>query len=47
MGHLHYHVRDVEASKRFWVALGGRVTIGLGAPDAIQFPDVFVVLTKG
>ena len=24
MGHLHYRVRDVEANKRFWIALGGR-----------------------
>jgi glucose/arabinose dehydrogenase len=23
MGHLHYRVRDVEANKKFWVALGG------------------------
>jgi catechol 2,3-dioxygenase-like lactoylglutathione lyase family enzyme len=24
MGHLHYRVRDVEANKRFWMALGGK-----------------------
>jgi catechol 2,3-dioxygenase-like lactoylglutathione lyase family enzyme len=24
MGHLHYKVRDVEANKRFWIALGGQ-----------------------
>ena len=24
MGHLHYRVRDVEANKRFWIALGGK-----------------------
>jgi glucose/arabinose dehydrogenase len=23
MGHLHYRVRDVEANKKFWIALGG------------------------
>jgi glucose/arabinose dehydrogenase len=23
MGHLHYRVRDVDANKKFWVALGG------------------------
>ena len=23
MGHLHYMVRDVEANKKFWLALGG------------------------
>jgi catechol 2,3-dioxygenase-like lactoylglutathione lyase family enzyme len=46
MGHLHYHVRDVEANKRFWVALGGK-PVTIAGTDAIQFPDVFVVLTKG
>ena len=45
MGHLHYHVRDVEANKRFWVALGG-TPVTIGKTDAIRFPDVFVVLTK-
>jgi catechol 2,3-dioxygenase-like lactoylglutathione lyase family enzyme len=45
MGHLHYQVRDVEANKRFWVALGG-------APDTfagtvvVKFPDVLVFLTQ-
>ena len=46
MGHLHYHVRDVEANKRFWVALGGK-PVTIGGTDAIQFPDVFVVLDEG
>ena len=46
MGHLHYHVRDVEANKRFWVALGG-TPVTIGTTEAIKFPDVFIVLTKG
>lgn len=46
MGHLHYHVRDVEANKRFWMSLGG-TPVTIGTFDAIRFPDVFVVLTKG
>jgi catechol 2,3-dioxygenase-like lactoylglutathione lyase family enzyme len=46
MGHLHYHVRDVEANKRFWISLGGTAVTIAGEP-AIKFPDVFVVLTKG
>jgi catechol 2,3-dioxygenase-like lactoylglutathione lyase family enzyme len=46
MGHLHYHVRDVEANKRFWVSLGG-TPVMIGTTEAIKFPDVFVVLTKG
>jgi catechol 2,3-dioxygenase-like lactoylglutathione lyase family enzyme len=45
MGHLHYHVRDVEANKRFWVALGGQA-IRVGEADVIKFPDVLVFLTR-
>ena len=45
MGHLHYHVRDVEANKQFWVSLGG-TPVRIGTIEAIRFPDVFVVLTK-
>jgi len=45
MGHLHYHVRDVEANKRFWVSLGGTPAT-IAGEQAIRFPDVFVVLTK-
>ena len=46
MGHLHYQVRDVEASRRFWVALGG-TPLKVGSADAIRFPDVMVFLTPG
>jgi catechol 2,3-dioxygenase-like lactoylglutathione lyase family enzyme len=46
MGHLHYHVRDVEANKRFWVALGGEAT-RLGSTEAVRFPGVLIVLTAG
>ncbi len=46
MGHLHYHVRDVEANARFWVALGGeRGTFG--ETTVITFPDVLVFLDEG
>jgi extradiol dioxygenase family protein len=44
MGHLHYHVRDVEANKRFWIALGG-TAIKVGTADVVKFPDVLVFLT--
>jgi len=44
MGHLHYLVRDVEANRRFWVALGG-TPIKVGGTDAVKFPDVLVFLT--
>ena len=46
MGHLHYTVRDVEANTRFWVSLGGKAT-KVGTTDAVSFPDVMVLLTKG
>jgi hypothetical protein len=46
MGHLHYHVRDVEANRKFWVALGGTATRA-GSSDAVRFPGVLVVLTEG
>jgi catechol 2,3-dioxygenase-like lactoylglutathione lyase family enzyme len=45
MGHLHYYVRDVEANKRFWVALGGRPT-QLGTTEVVSFPDVLVFLRE-
>jgi catechol 2,3-dioxygenase-like lactoylglutathione lyase family enzyme len=45
MGHLHYHVRDVDANKRFWMSLGGTPATIAGV-EVIKFPDVFVVLTK-
>jgi catechol 2,3-dioxygenase-like lactoylglutathione lyase family enzyme len=45
MGHLHYHVRDVAANKRFWIALGGTPT-RVGATEVVKFPDVLVFLTE-
>jgi len=45
MGHLHYNVRDVEASKEFWLALGGTET-ALGPNAVIRFPDVLVLLRE-
>lgn len=45
MGHLHYNVRDVEANKAFWLALGGTET-ALGTTPAIRFPDVIVLLRE-
>ena len=46
MGHLHYHVRDVEANARFWVALGGERS-AFGETTVITFPDVLVFLDEG
>lgn len=44
MGHLHYQVRDVEANRRFWIALGG-TPLKIGSADVVKFPDVLVFLT--
>src|SRR6478736_3280206 len=46
MGHLHYVVRDVQANKKFWIALGGR-PLKVGAVDVVAFPDVLVFLSQG
>ena len=48
MGHVHYYVRDVAASRAFWVALGGAPrTAPRGAAAEIVFPDVEVHLDAG
>lgn len=50
MGHVHYTVRDVAASRAFWVALGGRRLDRdpvEGAAELIEFPDVLVRLDAG
>src|SRR5687767_4194942 len=46
MGHLHYQVRDVEANKKFWMALGGKPA-KLRATEVVKFPDVLVFLSQG
>jgi len=46
MGHLHYVVRDVEANRRFWVALGGTAR-DTGPAHVVVFPGVLVFLTQG
>src|SRR5690349_4639587 len=46
MGHLHYHVSDVEANKKFWVAMGG-VPGKFGTTDIVKLPDIIIFLTPG
>lgn len=43
MGHLHLATTDVEASRRFWAALGG-VGVQNGQLQLIQLPGTFVML---
>jgi len=46
MGHLHLTVRDPDAQKAFWTAMGG-VAVSNGRLQLIQFPGTFVMLRKG
>jgi len=43
MGHLHLNVRDVEANKKFFTAIGG-VALKAEPFDIIKFPDVLIYL---
>ncbi len=43
MGHLHLNVRDVEANKKFFTAIGG-VALKAEPFDVIKFPDVLIFL---
>jgi glucose/arabinose dehydrogenase len=48
MGHLHYYVADVAASRAFWEKLGGKPRQpSAGGPLVIAFPDVEVHLSPG
>jgi catechol 2,3-dioxygenase-like lactoylglutathione lyase family enzyme len=44
MGHVHYHVRDVEAHKRFWAALGAQ-PIKFRDTDVMKLPEILIFLT--
>lgn len=46
MGHLHYFVRDVEAHRSFWLALGG-VPMPFTAGELIEMPGLYVLLSEG
>ena len=45
MGHLHLATPDVDASRRFWTALGG-VAVQNGQLQLIQLPGTFVMLRQ-
>src|SRR5688572_14923501 len=45
MGHLHLTTTDLEASRRFWTALGG-VAVQNGQLQLIQLPGTFVMLRQ-
>jgi catechol 2,3-dioxygenase-like lactoylglutathione lyase family enzyme len=49
MGHLHLNVRDIEADKRFWLALGGVAAKQISANasrEVVKFPGVLVTIAK-
>src|SRR5262252_4236147 len=46
MGHLHYVVKDVEATRRFWLQLGGS-PIRVGSIEAVEFPEILVLIERG
>src|SRR5216684_5400198 len=46
MGHVHLVMQDVEAGKKFWLAMGATPT-KLGANDFMKFPGVLILLRKG
>ncbi len=45
MGHLHFYVADIEANKRFWVALGATPEAKLGTSEVLRLPGTLVLLT--
>jgi catechol 2,3-dioxygenase-like lactoylglutathione lyase family enzyme len=46
MGHVHLFVQDVEAAKKFWIAVGA-APIKFGANEAMKFPGALILLRKG
>ena len=46
LGHWHAIVQDVEATKKFWMLLGG-APIKIDGTDVMKFPGVLVFLTPG
>lgn len=46
MGHIHLHVRNVDAHRQFWTNhLGGEI-VSNGALELIEFPGVYLALTQ-
>jgi catechol 2,3-dioxygenase-like lactoylglutathione lyase family enzyme len=45
MGHVHVNVRDIEASKTFYVGLGGTAA-RIGTLDVIRYPGALFILRK-
>jgi len=46
MGHVHLFVQDVDAAKKFWMAVGG-TPFKFGANEGEKFPGVLILVRKG
>ena len=46
MGQWYTIVRNVEATKKFWVLFGG-MPVKIGGSEAMKFPGVFIFMTQG
>jgi catechol 2,3-dioxygenase-like lactoylglutathione lyase family enzyme len=46
MGHVHLFVQDVDAAKKFWIAVGA-TPIKFGPNEGMKFPGVLILVRKG
>ncbi len=46
MGHVHFAVQDMDAAKKFWIAVGGKPASKLGANEVVKFPGVLILIRK-
>jgi catechol 2,3-dioxygenase-like lactoylglutathione lyase family enzyme len=46
MGHVHLFVQDVDAAKKFWMAVGG-TPFKFGPNEGEKFPGVLILVRKG
>ncbi len=47
VGHYHLNVTSVAEHRRFWVDTLGGKAVKIGSVDAIEFPDVYLLLHEG
>ncbi len=45
MGHLHYNVKNMEANRKFWIALGAQPVM-MGTREVLKFPGALVFLNQ-
>ena len=46
MGHVHMFVQDVDAAKKFWIAVGATPS-KFGPNEVMKFPGVLILVRKG